>query len=85
LVWVDYNPTLDTQVFREAIAAGAPVVVFAIVRDGDPPAVTSGPDSFITGCPTGPLLGYVSRSGEWASIESLHELVQRLEQQSGGS
>lgn len=62
----------------EAAVPGAPVVVFAHFDD-DRFGFVAAIEGFATGCSGGPLLGLVGTTGDWTTVESLDDLVSRLE------
>lgn len=78
-VWVafgKYGP--DGAPYRDAIAVGAPVLVFA-AADETSGRFTASIEGFATGCSGGRVLGFVGRSDEWAELETLDDLVVRIE------
>lgn len=80
VVWVDYNPSYPTAAYEEAIAAGAPVVVFAYdseTRTGF--ELSASIEGFATACPGGQPIGFVGGGDSWASLRTLDDLAARLE------
>jgi hypothetical protein len=74
-VSVSFNPTENgEQVFADAIAVGAPVLVFAEQSDA-PGGLAIGVEGFATGCPGGRPIGWVGALGEWAEISTLDALI----------
>lgn len=80
VVWVDYNPSYPTEAYEEAIAAGAPVVVFAYDSETRPGfELSASIEGFATACPGGQPIGFVGGGDSWASLRTLDDLAARLE------
>jgi hypothetical protein len=82
LVSVPFNEAIndpgnhDPAAYADAIAVGAPVVIFAHGTLGNAAGdLVASIEGFITECPGGPLLGWVGGQGEWAAIDTLDELA----------
>jgi len=80
VVWVDYNPSYPTAAYEEAIAAGAPVVVFTYDSETRPGfELSASIEGFATACPGGRPIGFVGGGDSWASLRTLDDLAARLE------
>lgn len=80
LVWVDHNPSYEAAAYEEAVAAGAPVVVFAYDSQARPGFdLSASVEGFATACSGGRPIGFVGDGDGWASLRTLEDLVGRLE------
>jgi hypothetical protein len=80
VIWVERAsmPAID---FGDTVLRGIPVIVFAHA-DGD--TLDASIEGFMTACPGGPPIGFVGAQGEWSSMETLDDVLVRVEQAAGG-
>lgn len=76
-VYVEYGETQhrDGEFYGSAVAAGAPVAIFAF-DDERLDGPISSIEGFITSCPDGPLLGWTGGQGQWATLDTTAEVLE---------
>ncbi len=75
-VFVEYSATQhrNADYYREAVAPGATVAVFAHDHE-EIGALVASIEGFATACPGGPILGWVGHQGAWATVGTVDEVL----------
>ncbi len=75
--WIDLGSVELFDAFEDVAVEGIRVVVFAH-RSERAPGYAVSVEGFITGCPSGPIIGRVGTQGAWVNVTGLGALQARL-------
>jgi hypothetical protein len=84
MIWVAYSSAQygeEATPFHDAVAYGAPVVVFAYAGE---PGFTAAIEGFATACPGEAPIGRIGSTEGWQSLTSLDDLIARLDAAADG-